>query len=89
MKTIYKYALKRTGTQVVQLPLGARILCVQNQIDNPCLWALINKGYNDTEAVQITMAGTGHDIDSPGDYVGTFQLLDEALVFHVFAKALK
>ena len=89
MKTIYKYALNKTDTQVVQLPLGARIICTQIQFDTPFIWVLIDKNYIDTESVQITIAGTGHDLDDPGEYVGTVQLLKGEWVFHVFAKVLK
>jgi hypothetical protein len=83
MKTVWKYTL--TGPQKsFSIPKGARILTVQAQHSNPCLWMLV-----DTEAEEerryFKAYGTGHKIDvgvHEGMYLGTVQL--DGLVFHVF-----
>ena len=86
MKTVFKYPLQVKDKQEIQMPVGAEILCVQVQGGTPCLWAKV-----DTEAAYdikrtIRIYGTGHHInqDEPLDYIGTFQLENGVLVFHVF-----
>jgi hypothetical protein len=84
MSTIWKFSLQITDHQYVEMPSGARILCVQTQRDFPCLWVLV-----DPDAPRgrrgIGISGTGHPClhDSDG-YIGTVQLDAGALVFHVF-----
>lgn len=85
-KIIYKYPLEIIDEQVVLLPAYARILTVQAQHDAPYLLALVNPNLPNEVPVTIRMFGTGHPIeDSDGlEYVGTFQILEGDLVFHVF-----
>lgn len=92
MQTIWKFPLRVTDTQTVMMPYGARILCVQTQPDGEdstvCLWATV---YPQARMVErrIYMFGTGHPMPTqhpvPPQYIGTFQLSQGALVFHVFA----
>ena len=87
MRTIYKYEIETTDTQVLKLPQGAKILCVQVQNEKPCIWALIDTYEDDLYAHTITIVGTGHSVpDNFGahNYLGTYQLQGGALVFHVF-----
>ena len=84
--TIWKYILQINDIQFVELPKGAKLLDVQMQDGNPCLWALIEQTeIRETRA--IYMRGTGHDAMLVKDlnYVATFQMAHGALVFHVFA----
>ncbi len=61
MKSIWKYELETTDSQVVKMP------------------------YHTLEERTILIIGTGHDISGPeGEYVGTYQLHDGNLIFHVF-----
>jgi hypothetical protein len=89
-KKIWKYPLVansdwRTikGRQVIEMPGNARILTVQVQGDTPCLWALVEVG-EPPRARGIQIYGTGHQADDAGVYIGTFQLAQGQLVFHVF-----
>jgi hypothetical protein len=87
MKSIYKYTLRATDEQVVELPYGARILSVANQRENMCLWALVNTEQARTERRIIVIKGTGHsaeDIMSNDIFLGTVLLHNGDLVFHVF-----
>lgn len=85
MKAIWKYEIKTTDAQSVEMPLGAKILTVQEQFDNPCIWCLV-----DTEAKkafrELRVIGTGHPIedDFTGIYVGTYQVCGGSGVFHLF-----
>jgi len=83
---VYKYPLDVVDRQEVNMPKGATILCCQVQIVRPCLWATVDPDAP-LEPRTIFVVGTSHDI--PFDlatvrYIGTFQNLDGALIFHVF-----
>lgn len=86
MKVIYKYPLRVTQTQELQLPYGAEVLCCQTQGDEPCLWALVDADAEPAVKRTFRIYGKGHEIQEEGHlrYVGTFQQLEGALVWHVF-----
>ncbi len=84
---IWKYNIELTGQQTVDMPIGARILDVQMQCDDCCIWMLC-----ETAAVVeprcFNIYRTGHDILSdPGIYIATFQ--KNSLVFHIFESVHK
>lgn len=94
MKAIWKFPLRIEDTQEIEMPAGARILTVQAQFGVPCLWALVR---SESPRVRRTIRtiGTGHPISddfptlsatasSYDGYIGTYQLSDGNLVFHVF-----
>lgn len=91
METIYKYDLQVTDHQVIQLPKGAKILTVQEQLQIPCIWALVDP-IAQKEDVEVWTFGTGHEMtDSLSGkikYLGTYQLNGGRLVFHVFTHPL-
>jgi len=81
---IWKYTLKLTDTQQISMPIGAKALTVQWQNGMMCLWALCNE-LNNKENREILICGTGNDYPViKGDYVGTFQMSEGKLIFHVF-----
>lgn len=85
MRRIFKYELDVTDTQQLKLPAGARVLCVQAQHGNPCIWAEIEDEETAHEEREFATRGTGHPITFSTDrYVGTYQLHGGCLVFHVF-----
>lgn len=82
-KTIWKYGL-RPDTSGMRLPEDAEILCVQTQAGQAFLWVLLDKD-KPLISRQVFVYGTGQPVpDTPQRYIGTFQLHDGALVFHVF-----
>lgn len=84
MKTIWKFPLYLADVQTIEMPAGAKILSVQVQRDNLCLWALVDPDAA-KEGTTILIYGTGHKITAANpEHIGTFQLSDGALVFHVF-----
>ena len=86
-RAIWKYPLAILDEQIVMMPHGSQILCVQAQGSTPCLWAMVAPGEPATQQRFIRIFGTGHPIDDKmvGEiYIGTFQLSGGALVFHVF-----
>jgi len=86
MKTIYKFPIFTDDVQKISVPKGAKILCVQNQFGTPCVWAVVDPNEKRKEDITVHTFGTGHPIEnySPGGYIGTYQLQDGGLVFHVF-----
>ena len=83
--TIYKYPLKVTDVNRLELPKGAIILCIQLQKGTPCLWAQVDANENEKEVRIIETIGTGNPMkESPRSYIGTYQLHEGMLVFHVF-----
>lgn len=83
--TIWKYPLKVTDINRIELPMGAKILCVQVQADAPCLWAEVNSLETDKSVHVIETFGTGHELDQSNRvYIGTYQINNRFLVFHVY-----
>lgn len=89
-KTIYKYQLNTITNQTIKLPIGAEILTIQAQYDDPCIWCLVDPSIINTEDRHIEIYGTGHDIiyDMGVDrkYIGSYQLLDGSFIGHAFER---
>jgi hypothetical protein len=84
MRTIWKYQLDVTDVQRLAIKRGAQILTVQAQNGVPCIWAVVDPS-EPSEVRTFCMYGTGHRItEEIGQYIGTFQLHDGNLVFHLF-----
>lgn len=85
MKTIWKFPLKMTDRQIVEMPLPAKLLCVQLQGRNPneaaCLWAEVDPE-GEKVRIEIAMIGTGHPLPDGMRYISTMQY--GALVFHFY-----
>lgn len=84
---MYKYMLKiSTATQVVKMPLTAKIMTLQLQEGNPCMWALVDPA---EELVDRTFDTYGTGQQLPGgyqEYVGTYVLDEMEYVGHVFER---
>lgn len=86
-KSIWKFGLETTDNQEIEMPIGAEILTVQTQHEQPCLWALVHPSA-EKEIRHFEVFGTGHEVSYPTGtdrkYIGTYQLHGGSLVFHVF-----
>lgn len=85
-RTIFKYGLDLADTQVIRMPRGAKVLSVQMQFGNPALWVEVDPSAEVEDRVVI-IHGTGHQLATKAtaeSFVGTIQLDDGRLVFHVF-----
>ena len=93
IKRVFKYAFAIiTDDFVIPMPEGAQILMVQMQGENPCIWSLVDA--TKPESIRkFRVAGTGHQIsmdeNSEYIYINTFQMLEGALVFHLFERIEK
>jgi hypothetical protein len=84
MKCIYKYPIKVADEVRIVMPLNTEILCVQVQRDIPCIWALVTKS-TEVALRKFRWYGTGHPVEMhSGKYIGTIQMDNGALVFHLF-----
>jgi hypothetical protein len=82
--TIYKYPLVLNGP--TQMPHGAQLLAVQEQHGEAFVWARVDPSEPPAWR-SLWVAGTGLPLPTETDdvpYIGTFQLGNGALVFHVF-----
>lgn len=88
MSVIWKYSLSDRTT--LEMPAGAQILSVQGQGMDICMWAQVHPNRRVVKR-QFVVYGTGHPIPDDEDftYVGTAQLANGGLVFHVFEIAQK
>jgi hypothetical protein len=82
MRTVWKYDV-HPGRFDVEMPLGAEILEVQCQHDDPVMWVLVD-GDPKTEVRTFVTAGTGHELPAMTrlQHIGTWQQND--LVWHLF-----
>ena len=82
MKRVWKWTLDYSC--YIPIPKGAQLLDVQEQREEPQLWALVDPEA-ETVLRHFVIFGTDHTMpDDPGTYVGTYQLRSLDLVFHVF-----
>lgn len=87
MNTIYKYDVPEKDEFNLNLPVDHMILCVKLQKGRPRLWILIDT-MKPTMPHRFAIYGTGHDIGSKDDkqYIGTFLVGSDSLVFHIFER---
>lgn len=78
---IWKYQLRDVRT-TVEMPYGAKVLCVQLQEGYPTIWALVDP-LAPKECRTFEVVGTGHKVDAAATtYIGTWQ--DDPFVWHLF-----
>lgn len=81
---IWKWELKINDIQKLTMPKDAKILSVQEQNGKCCIWALCNENEVKEER-NFIIYGTGHKVlPILMNYIGTFQLFNGDLVFHLF-----
>ena len=87
-KQIWKFQINPNKV-IVEMPIGAEILTIQNQKENACIWALVNPE-NEKEKRHFEVFGTGHnihyDMGFERKYINSFQMEGGNLVFHLFER---
>lgn len=87
MKTIYKYQLDVTGTQLIKMPVGADPFTAEFQGNLLCIWAAVNSKEEEFEDREFRIFGTGEHLNMTG---GVFRFLNtvhhESGVWHIFAR---
>lgn len=96
-KTIWKfpipYSLNSMGIQfndvfAIEMPKDATVLTAQVQGEHAFIWAMVDPKAS-VERRKFAMVGTGREIPQRAEqwrYIGTFQLHEGGLVFHIFAE---
>ena len=83
--TIWKYSIAFDTPFFIDMPIGAKVLSVQTQYNDPVMWALVDPDV-DMKRRHFRIFGTGHTVHSDHEmtYIGTFQLLGGSFVGHLF-----
>ena len=85
MNTVWKYEIQADDYATLNLPKDAKILSVQEQNGQPCLWVLVDDQESVHEERKFRLAGTGHPIKEKNFvFLGTFQLYGGSFVGHLF-----
>ena len=83
---IWKYTLQ-PGVTRLEIPNGGQVLSVQVQHGEPRIWVLVDPTARN-EAREFTVYGTGVDVPSRHEglkaFIGTIQMAEGSLVYHVF-----
>ena len=85
MTIIHKHLLTNSAT-MLDLPLGAQILTIQMQQDQPVLWEYHDQNEVRTQRRQFVAINTGQSFEFPGDmhrYIAT-TTSTTGVVWHVF-----
>lgn len=80
---IYKYSIPVDDEIVIKMPKDAKVLTVQMQKSEPCIWILCDPN-NEIVERRFYLYGTGMTVSHSETYIGTFQMLNGGLVFHLF-----
>jgi hypothetical protein len=85
---IWKYPLIVTDFQEVAMPYRAKILTVQTQNNQPCIWAEVDAQEEGKQVRKIWIIGTGNPTvlgdGKERKYIGTCQMMEGALIWHVY-----
>ena len=89
MKTIYKYDLKITDEQFVEIAGFHSFLKVAEQNGNLCLWCIVDTGIKHIYTAEINIVGTGTPVKFKTKIKHTSHLgsvvMSNGLVWHIFA----
>lgn len=83
--TVWKFILRLTPFQKIEMPEGTEILSFQAQNEQLCLWARLDPEAEKVErAFQIV--GTGHEALRASNlkFIGSVQVDGGLFVFHLF-----
>jgi hypothetical protein len=86
MLRVYKYVVPTNSHFDMELPMGAKILAVDEQHGHYCMWALVDPDA-ETEIRYFRFAGTGHPItEDPSRlvHISTFKVDGGVLIWHIF-----
>ena len=84
MKKIYKYPIPIEDKITLTLPVNSDILTVQIQKGEPVVYALVGTVLKMERDRKLELYGTGMEVPENRIYIGTFQMLNGALVYHLF-----
>ena len=82
---VWKYPLPIADWCEHSVPVGAKVLHIAAQDDVPCVWMEVEPETPHSETKRFRTYGTGHRMDNVAQtYLGTYLLVNDAMVFHVY-----
>lgn len=85
MRAVFKYTLQLLKWQTIAIPVGGKILCIDAQSNEPCMWVEVDTFETNRILVSIELYCTGESFsDANREYLGTFQIEAGAYVYHVY-----
>ena len=83
---VFKYAVRETDFQTVNLPVGSKILKIGNQNGSMQLWAMVNSREPNKLPLELAIVGTGNVTEiSFENYVHYDTIILGAFVWHIYA----
>lgn len=84
-ETVWKFPLRLTYAQQVEMPIGAHVIHVAEQLGILCMWAIVDPSAP-TKSREFLIVGTGHTIPHGPDtiHVGSALCDGGDFVWHVF-----
>lgn len=84
-RTVWKYPFRIDDVFTLDMPEGATVVRIEEQIGDPCMWALVDPAAP-KHSRTFALVGTGFPCptEDQGRYVGTFLSMHGRLVWHVF-----
>ncbi len=84
MNSIYKFPLNINAPIEIDMPIGAQILTIETQNNEPQMGALVET-LEEPETRFFKVVSTGDPIECEGElvYLGSF-IIDDGLIRHVF-----
>lgn len=84
-RTIWKFPIPNMGEFSLNMPMGAKMLTVQMQGNVPTIWAEVDPKAPTVDYGFAAHPTGGTPFDTTwAEYIDTFQMLDGALVFHLY-----
>jgi len=83
-KTVWRFPLRLTDEQVIQVPKDAEILCVKNQEGSLQIYAEVERDTLSFDHYTIYILGTGRDKTFNATYLDTVLMADGDLVWHIY-----
>lgn len=91
MKSVWKFKLDPSQNNIVEMPLGTKILSIKCQREDIVIYGLVSLNEESKEVYSLEIFGTGEPIPS---YINSYEFLDtvnmnnDELIFHVFYKRI-
>lgn len=82
-KVIWKFPLSFAHTQIIEMPLGAKIIHVANQFEFPTMWVIVDPSAPKVKRRFGVIATGALFDDSSVRYVGSFTIQGGMFVGHV------
>lgn len=84
MNTIYKYSLSEGQGGTISMPKGAKIIKAAFQLNNLCIWAIVDPTFPKVEDRIFKILATGEAYKNEWNHIETLFLEEGRVVLHLF-----